>query len=100
MVSEHVTSNASDSESSYRKFVFPFISFHHNVIEFISLKVMNLSIQFPLFPQLSFVLYAHAKLKDVYYSRPTFYTRSLILIFQIKKYLDIGCLKMQQQKPR
>lgn len=77
MVSEHVTSNASDSDSSYRKFVFPFISFHHNVIEFVSLNSTSLSIQFPLFPQLSFVLYAHAKLKDVYYSRPIFYTHAV-----------------------
>ncbi len=97
MVSEHVTSNASDSESSYRKFVFPFISFHHNVIEFISLNVMNLSIQYP---QLSFVLYAHAKLRCVLFKTNILHTRSLIVIFQIKKYLDIGCLKTQQQKPR
>uniref|UniRef100_A0A672M137 Disks large homolog 1 n=1 Tax=Sinocyclocheilus grahami TaxID=75366 RepID=A0A672M137_SINGR len=32
---KHVTSNASDSESSYRKFVFPFISFHHVSLNFI-----------------------------------------------------------------
>uniref|UniRef100_A0A672LX49 Disks large homolog 1 n=1 Tax=Sinocyclocheilus grahami TaxID=75366 RepID=A0A672LX49_SINGR len=34
-VDQHVTSNASDSESSYRKFVFPFISFHHVSLNFI-----------------------------------------------------------------
>lgn len=44
MVSEHVTSNASDSESSYRKCVFPFISFHHVLIEFIPLNFLSLSV--------------------------------------------------------